>query len=191
MTLRALAVRYKNTLAALAGVVSAIPGMTALSELELPQEVEHLFPFILTAFSAAAVLLVFTQRGVVARWSNRLVVFAAVGCLALLLVSFVAFEGLVNFVWVTHTWRPEPTRDFIPLFLPHAAQKLIAAAGSRSQLLSTQGPDVLTPFTTETNVALTLAVLIVVYTMMVICLASAFTLLFIRAGAPSDGPQVR
>jgi amino acid transporter len=179
--------KFKATLALLVGAALAIPGMKVLAELEVPPEAAGLFPFILTAFSAGAVLVVFVLRTEVTEWSNRQVAIAAGAFFFLVLCTFIGFVGLVNVVWVEHMWRPMPSRDFVPLFLPDTARRLIEGAGSRSQLLSTQGPDVLTPYRTEISVALTLAVLILLYTILVICLACAFSLLYIRASHTHGG----
>jgi energy-coupling factor transporter transmembrane protein EcfT len=172
---------FKAAIVALTGAALAIPGMTALGELDLPPEAAGLFPFLLVTFSSAAVLMVFVLRKDFGQWTTRKIVTIAALFLAILMLAFVLFVGLVNKIWVAHTWRPEPSRNFVPLFLPDTAQYLINAAGSRSHLLSSKGPDVLMPFISETNVALTLGVLILCYTVMVTSLASAFTLLYIRA----------
>jgi hypothetical protein len=172
-----------------AGVAASIPGMLALSQLKLPVEAQDLFPFVLAAFSGAAVLIIFILRGVFAKWSDKVVVAVAIAGLAVVLLSFIGFTTLVNRVWVVNSWRAGSSREFVPLFLPDSAERLIQAAGSRSQLLSTRGADALVGFTTETNLAGTFAVLLLCYTLLVVSLATVFTLLYIRADSSGESPS--
>jgi hypothetical protein len=168
---------------AAAGAAAAIPGMAALQELRLPEEAQNLFPFILGSFSAAAVLMAYVMRGEYEEWSVAKTIVSSAAGLVAVLGLFLLFIFLLNRVWVQHTWRSEPAREFVPLFLGEPAERLIRAAGSRSQLISTKGVDVLTPFATETNLALTLAVLLICYTALVFSLAGVFSMLFFRASA--------
>ena len=165
--------------AALAGVCAAIPGMAALRELELPAETKGLFSVVLAIFSAAAVALVYLWRDTVRSWPKTRVSRYVVGGFVVTLITLVLLVSLVMRVWVPHTWREGPSRTFVPLFLSDSAQRLIEHAGSRSQALSKYGADYLAPFATETNIALTLAVLVIPYTLLVASLAGTFGLVYV------------
>jgi hypothetical protein len=173
----------KPFFALLIGAAAAIPGMSALQQLELPQEAGSLFSFIFTAFSAAAVLLAYLLRRQFSGWPIRRVAVAASFGLILVLGAYLTFVWLLSIAWVSHIWRAEPSRDFVPFFLPHEADSLIKAAGSRSQLLSRSGPDVLLPYISEASSAATLALLIVSYTVLIVLAASVFSMLYFRASA--------
>lgn len=174
--------RAELALVALAGLAAAIPGMAALGRLKLPAEAQDLSQLVTAVFSAAAVLIVYLRRGTLANWSERRVYRFLVSGFFLFLAALLLLNWLLHLVWVPHAWRREYSRTFVPLFLSDSAERLIERAGSRAQALTQYGADYLTRFTTETNLALTLSVLVVSYTAAVLFLAGSVALGYVWLG---------
>lgn len=170
----------KLVFAAVLGAAMAIPGIRELGALEVPGGSEGMFQFVLASFSAAAVLAIYAARPTFKEMpGRRIAALATVGMLGVL-ISFLGFVFLLNKVLAVHRWGGKPATEFVPLFLPSEANQLIEAAGSRSQLLTEYGVDVLSPFITETSIGLTLIVLLLVYTVLVGLLAGVFAMLGIK-----------
>ena len=166
---------------AMTGVAAAVPGMATLRKLDFPGESEVLFEFVLAAFSAAIVLLIYALRDIIRRRSRWQVLMISCVCLSLVLVFFLGYIQLTNRVMVPHTWRGELQQEFVPLFLSDEADAKIRKHGSRSAWINENGPDDVAPYTTETNVGTTLVVLLLVYTFLVGSLSGAFCLLGLQA----------
>lgn len=162
----------------LVGAASAIPGMAALQEVEVPGGTEALFDFVLASTSALVVLTAFNLRD---KLGSRSVLRISLGGLVTVLVLLFSLIYLINKILVVYTWGGESGTQFVPLLLPSEAQDLLREAGSRTMLLTTQGPEVLVEYTTETGVAVSLIALLFVYTLLVASLAGVFAVLGFRA----------
>lgn len=173
--------KLQALLAAGAGAAAAIPGMEVLSELDVPGESEPLFKFVLAAFSAASVLTIYLLRGKLGALRLRKAVGIAVLGLLLVLGSFFAHVWVSNKVLVPHQYRGVPERQFVPLFLPDSVDTSIEEYGSRSQFLTEIGPDSLIKYISETDIAWTLVVMLLIYTVLVVSLASTFGVLGVQA----------
>ncbi len=190
--------QLQAVLAAAAGAAAAIPGMSALAALEVPHEADLLFDFVLAAFSAAVALTVYVSREKLEKLEVRRVVAIVTSCMLAVLGFFLLYVYLTSKVSVAYMWGDEPGRIFLPLGLPAEADALVKAAGSRSQLLSREGPDVLRHYISDFQIALTLMALLIVYTALVASLAAAFGVLGVRAlkaggegeGGEEGGPAV-
>ena len=179
----------QTVIVAAAGVAAAVPGMAVLGRLSVPVSGGAFFEFALAAFSAAAVLVVYAGRERIRHLSFRgLLAIASVGMAGVLALAFV-WMWLTSQVLVLHQWRNEPATQFVPLFLSDSARQLIRAAGSRHDLIMRRGPDVVLEFTTETNVAFTMIVLLLTYTALVTCLASVFAILGTAIAGTPGAPQ--
>lgn len=178
----------KPVLAAALGVGAAIPGIAELRALEFPGTSETLFQFVLAAFSAAVVLAVYVNRDKLRGWPfRRVLVVSTVAALAVIGLFFF-YVLLSSKVMVIHSYRGEPETAFVPLFLSGEAEALIQQAGSRSQLLTTEGVDALQGYYREADIGATLVVLLAVYTALVLALATLFGILGIRA-MPIESPE--
>lgn len=173
--------KFQALLAAAAGAAAAVPGMEVLSELNVPGGSEPLFRFVLAAFSAASVLIVYLLRGRLSKLEvGKTVVLTALGMM-LVVGSFFTHVWISNKVLVPHQWRGPTEQQFVPLFVPDAIDEVIDRTGSRSQMLNQIGPDALLQRVSETEIALTLMVMLLVYTALVVSLALTFGVLGMRA----------
>jgi hypothetical protein len=164
-------------LAALAGVVAAIPGMSALQKAQLPGQVGPFFDFTLAAFSSAGVLASLQFRDVVQRLRRRTITLIFTAGMTVILGLVVVNTWVLNLVYIEHQWS-KPAVTFVPLFLPADGRRLVDSAGSRYKLIMSQGPDVVPDkLITERNVAETAVVMLISYTALVTLLSTLFIVL--------------
>lgn len=166
--------QFQLLLVAVAGAAAGVPGMLGLGKLDVPGGADELFKFVLAAFSAAAVLSVYVARTWFQKLGARTVVALMSAGMTGVLVLLFSYIVISSKVLVAHSWRGEQATQFVPLFLPARADSLITAVGSRAQFIAAYGPDALIPYVTETNVAMTLIVLLLNYTLLVSMLAVSF-----------------
>lgn len=182
-------------LVALVGAAAAIPGIAITRQFHLPSGTGPLFEFALSTFSAAVVLTAYAARKKIGSLGPGSTF--VVGALGMVIVfgAFIGHQWITSRVLVEHRFseKAEEEMTFFPLFLTSQEDSTVAAAGGRRRFIETPpgSPTAVADMRTERNVALTLAVMLATYTLLIAAVATLFALLGFNALANSEPGQAK
>jgi hypothetical protein len=170
----------KKVFASFSAAFAAVPGVTVLvSGLSVPPYSKLLFGGLLEAFGALTLLIVWVNKSNIRKLNlaklNRL-------CIAEIVISLICLFGYLaalNFCVVSHPYRGTV---YFPLWMSGVAKDMVNTAGSRLASIDRYGYAAVEQAVQQSPVtlALTTAILIVLYQGVVVPLTIAFGVLAIR-----------